>query len=166
MDRGSITGNFTYDGANQLAVQLRYGALPIPLKIVETRTIGPTLGKDSLDKSMIAGAIGAVLVMLFMALYYRLPGLIADLAIIIYAVITFALYRRRRRDGGPIRVPEGPGMRGSAGLSDIAPDGRAGLRQLVGVAVVRAVAERPSARHVAHVPMTRGSSQSACRSFR
>lgn len=88
-----ITGNFTYDTANQLAVQLRYGALPIPLKIVETRTIGPTLGKDSLDKSMIAGVIGAVLVMLFMALYYRLPGLIADLAIIIYAVITFALYR-------------------------------------------------------------------------
>jgi preprotein translocase subunit SecD len=91
--QGVITGSFTYDSANQLAVQLRYGALPVPLKIVETRTIGPTLGKDSLDKSMIAGAIGAVLVMLFMGLYYRLPGLIADLAIIIYAVITFALYR-------------------------------------------------------------------------
>jgi preprotein translocase subunit SecD len=91
--RGVVTGNFTYDSANQLAVQLRYGALPIPLKIVETRTVGPTLGKDSLDKSMVAGAIGAVLVMLFMALYYRLPGLIADLAIIIYAIITFALYR-------------------------------------------------------------------------
>lgn len=91
--QGVVTGNFTYDSANQLAVQLRYGALPIPLKIVETRTVGPTLGKDSLDKSMVAGAIGAVLVMLFMALYYRLPGLIADLAIIIYAIITFALYR-------------------------------------------------------------------------
>lgn len=91
--RGVITGSFTYESANQLAVQLRYGALPVPLKVVETRTIGPTLGKDSLDKSMVAGVIGAVIVMLFMALYYRLPGLIADLAIIIYAIITFALYR-------------------------------------------------------------------------
>ena len=91
--RGVITGSFTYDGANQLAVQLRYGALPVPLKVVETRTIGPTLGKDSLNKSMVAGLIGGLLVMLFMALYYRLPGLIADLAIIVYAIITFALYR-------------------------------------------------------------------------
>ncbi len=91
--KGEITGSFDYDKANQLAVQLRYGSLPIPLKVVETRTIGPSLGKDSLNKSLVAGLVGAILVMSFMALYYRLPGLIADLAIIIYAIITFALYR-------------------------------------------------------------------------
>ena len=88
-----ITGNFTYDEANQLAVQLRYGALPVPLKIVETRAVGPSLGQDSLQKSLVAGYIGAAIVMLFMALYYRAPGILADIAIVIYALITFALYR-------------------------------------------------------------------------
>jgi len=91
--KGRITGNFTLETANQLAVQLRYGSLPIPLKIVETRTVGPTLGQDSLRKSLLAGAIGFSIVILFMALYYRLPGLIADLAIIIYALITLAIFR-------------------------------------------------------------------------
>jgi preprotein translocase subunit SecD len=91
--KGIITGNFTRDSANQLAVQLRYGALPIPLKVVETRTVGPSLGQDSLRKSLIAGLVGFIIVVLFMALYYRLPGLVADLAIVIYALITFALYR-------------------------------------------------------------------------
>ncbi len=88
-----ISGSFDYDSANQLAVQLRYGALPIPLKVVETRTIGPSLGKDSLEKSLLAGYIGAGIVILFMLLYYRLPGLVADLALVVYALITFALYR-------------------------------------------------------------------------
>ena len=88
-----ITGNFTYDEANQLAVQLRYGALPVPLKVVETRTVGPSLGQDSLQKSLVAGYIGATIVMLFMALYYRVPGLLADIAILIYALVTFSLYR-------------------------------------------------------------------------
>jgi preprotein translocase subunit SecD len=88
-----ITGSFTYEEANQLAVQLRYGSLPVPLKIVETRTIGPSLGRDSLQKSMIAGIVGAILVMLFMGLYYRFPGLVADVVLIIYALVTFALYR-------------------------------------------------------------------------
>ena len=91
--KGRITGNFTLETANQLAVQLRYGSLPIPLKIVETRTVGPTLGQDLLRKSLLAGAIGFSIVILFMALYYRLPGLIADLAIIIYALITLAIFR-------------------------------------------------------------------------
>lgn len=90
---GVIEGNFTFEEANALAVQLRYGALPIPLRVIETRTIGPTLGQDSLQKSLIAGLIGLTIVMLFMALYYRVPGLVADLAILIYAVTTFALFR-------------------------------------------------------------------------
>ena len=91
--QGVITGQFTVDTANALAVQLRYGSLPIPLKVVETRTVGPTLGQDSLNKSMIAGAIGFSIVVLFMLLYYRLPGVIAAVAILIYALIAFALFR-------------------------------------------------------------------------
>jgi preprotein translocase subunit SecD len=91
--RASITGNFTLESANQLAVQLRFGALPIPLKVVETRQVGPSLGEDSLNKSLVAGAIGFTIVILFMSLYYRLPGLVAVLAILSYALITFALFR-------------------------------------------------------------------------
>jgi preprotein translocase subunit SecD len=91
--QGSISGNFTYESASNLAIQLRYGALPIPLKVVQTETIGPTLGEDSLDKSLVAGIIGMAVVMLFMALYYRLPGIIADIALILYAMVTYAIYR-------------------------------------------------------------------------
>ena len=91
--QGIISGQFTIDSANALAVQLRYGSLPIPLKIVETRTVGPTLGQDSLQKSLTAGIIGFIVVVLFMALYYRLPGVVADVAIVIYALIAFAIFR-------------------------------------------------------------------------
>ncbi len=90
---GVISGAFTLESANNLAVQLRYGSLPIPLKVVETRTIGPSLGQDSLDKSLVALLIGFIVVILFMAIYYRLPGIFADISIIIYAVITFAIFR-------------------------------------------------------------------------
>jgi preprotein translocase subunit SecD len=88
-----ISGNFTYEDANSLAIQLRYGALPVPLKVVESKTVGPTLGQDSLDKSTMAGIIGLGVVMTFMALYYRLPGVLADLALLVYATITFALFK-------------------------------------------------------------------------
>jgi len=91
--QGVIQGNFTIESANALAVQLRYGSLPIPLKIVETRTVGPTLGQDSLRKSLLAGIIGFSIVVLFMGLYYRLPGLVAIFAILVYALIAFALFR-------------------------------------------------------------------------
>ena len=89
---GTISGNFTQNSANQLALQLRYGSLPVPLKVVQSQEIGPTLGQDSVRKSAIAGVIGLLCVGLFMSLYYRLPGLIAVLALLIYAVITFALF--------------------------------------------------------------------------
>jgi preprotein translocase subunit SecD len=91
--QGLISGNFTVETANDLALQLRYGSLPIPLKVVEVRTIGPTLGLDSLQKSLRAGLIGFTVVILFMLLYYRLLGAVADVAIIIYALIAFALFR-------------------------------------------------------------------------
>lgn len=91
--QGSISGQFTYDSANALAIQLRYGSLPIPLKIVETRIIGPTLGEDSLQKSITAGLIGMLIVALFMIIYYRMPGIVAVLSILFYAVITFAIFK-------------------------------------------------------------------------
>ncbi len=91
--RGSITGNFTRETARNLSIQLQYGALPVPLKVVQTETIGPTLGEESLQKSLKAGIIGLVAVMLFMALYYRLPGVIADFALMMYALLTFAIYK-------------------------------------------------------------------------
>jgi preprotein translocase subunit SecD len=88
-----ITGNFTIEEANRLAVQLRYGALPVPLKVAESKTVGPTLGQDSLQRSLQAGVIGLVLVMAFMMLYYRLPGVIASIALLIYAILTFSLFK-------------------------------------------------------------------------
>lgn len=91
--QGEITGNFTQESANTFAVQLRYGSLPVPLKIVETRVIGPTLGEDSLQKSLLAGAIGMAIVILFMGIYYRLPGITADLSILLYAAILFAVFK-------------------------------------------------------------------------
>ncbi len=90
---GVIEGNFTIDSANALAVQLRYGSLPVPFKIVETRAVGATLGQDSVNKSVTAGAIGLLLVILFMGIYYRLPGVVADIALLIYAATTFALFK-------------------------------------------------------------------------
>ncbi|MBN2499885.1 MAG: protein translocase subunit SecD [Anaerolineales bacterium] len=91
---GSISSpNFTYETANELVVQLRSGSLPFALEIVESRTVGPSLGQDSLQKSLIAGVIGMVIVMLFMILYYRLPGVIAAIALIAYTAISYALFR-------------------------------------------------------------------------
>ena len=91
--QGQISGSFTADSANALAVQLRYGSLPIPLKVVETRVIGPTLGEDSLEKSLIAGAIGLTIVLLFMGIYYRLPGITANISILLFAVILYAVFK-------------------------------------------------------------------------
>ncbi|HEY5728744.1 MAG TPA: protein translocase subunit SecD [Anaerolineales bacterium] len=90
---GTITGNFSAEEANGLGVQLRYGSLPIPLKVVETRIIGPTLGEDSLQRSLIAGMIGFAIVILFMGIYYRLPGITANISILMYAVILFAIFK-------------------------------------------------------------------------
>ncbi len=89
----SIEGSFTYESANALAIQLRYGSLPIPLEEVETRVIGPTLGQDSLDKSLIAGLIGFCIITLFMIIYYRLPGFVAILSLLTYVLITLTVYK-------------------------------------------------------------------------
>lgn len=91
--QGQISGAFTAESANALAVQLRYGSLPVPLKVVETRIIGPTLGEDSLQKSLLAGAIGLTIVVLFMGIYYRLPGITADISILLFAAILYAVFK-------------------------------------------------------------------------
>lgn len=87
-----ITGRFTAQEANDLAIQLRGGALPVPVEIVENRTVGATLGRDSIQRSIYAGVGGLVFVLIFMVVYYRLPGLIADLALIIYSLLTWATF--------------------------------------------------------------------------
>ncbi|NET59636.1 MAG: protein translocase subunit SecD [Symploca sp. SIO2E6] len=87
-----ITGNYTAQSANEFAVQLRGGALPVPVEIVENRTVGATLGKDSIQRSVYAAIGGLILVLVFMVVYYRLPGLIADLSLIIYALLTIAVF--------------------------------------------------------------------------
>ncbi len=90
---GVIQGSFTLDSANALAIQLRYGSLPVPFVVAESRVVGPTLGSESLQKSLIALLIGLGIVMLFMGIYYRVPGLVADLAILIFAGITISVYK-------------------------------------------------------------------------
>ncbi len=89
---GVISGNFDLDSANRLALQLKYGSLPVPLRVAQQSEVGPTLGQDSIRRSEIAGIIGLAAVILFMILYYRLPGIVAAIALAFYAVITFALF--------------------------------------------------------------------------
>jgi preprotein translocase subunit SecD len=79
--RAQITGAFTTQEANDLAIVLRAGALPAPLKIIQDLTVGPSLGRDSIEKGIRATLFAGVLVVLFMAIYYRLSGLIADFAL-------------------------------------------------------------------------------------
>lgn len=87
--RAQISGNFAAQDASDLALVLRAGALPAPVVIEEERTVGPTLGRDSVKAGIRAGLLGAIFVFLFMAVYYRLAGLIADLALLIYVLVTF-----------------------------------------------------------------------------
>jgi protein-export membrane protein SecD len=92
-DQGVINGTFTQDEAQSLAVQMQYGALPVPLNVADTRTIGATLGADSVRSSIIAGLIGLVAVMIFMMAMYRVPGLLANVALICYVLFNLAIYK-------------------------------------------------------------------------
>jgi preprotein translocase subunit SecD len=87
-----IEGNFDLETARDLAIQLKGGALPLPVEVVENRTVGATLGKDSIQRSIYAAIGGLALVLIFMVAYYRLPGLIADIALMIYAILTLAAF--------------------------------------------------------------------------
>ncbi|MBI2485223.1 protein translocase subunit SecD [Candidatus Uhrbacteria bacterium] len=91
--RAVISGTFTVEEAKLLAQRLNAGALPVPVELLSQRTVGPTLGADSLDRSLKAGLIGFFLVALFMVLYYRLSGVIAIIALTIYALLNLAAYK-------------------------------------------------------------------------
>ncbi len=89
--QGQITGQFTYEEAKELAIVLRAGALPAPVKIIEETTIGPTLGKESIQKGIQASVAGLIVVMLFMAFYYRVSGIVADIALFMNMILLLAL---------------------------------------------------------------------------
>jgi len=85
--RAQITGSFSVQEASDLAIVLRAGALPAPIEIIEERTVGPTLGKDSIEKGIRAIIIGGLVVLIFMAIYYLIAGLIADFALILNMIL-------------------------------------------------------------------------------
>lgn len=88
--RAQITGNFTDDDARDLAIVLRAGALPAPVEIQEQRTVGPSLGSDSIHMGFISFMIGTVLVLIFMIMYYKLSGVLADLTLLLNLLIVMA----------------------------------------------------------------------------
>ncbi|MEA5390487.1 protein translocase subunit SecD [Cyanobium gracile UHCC 0139] len=88
----SITGNFSAEEARDLEVQLRGGSLPLPVKIVEVRTVGPSLGAENIRSSLVAGLSGLALVAVFMVVVYRLPGMVAVVALSLYALFNLAIY--------------------------------------------------------------------------
>ncbi|MCB8962588.1 MAG: protein translocase subunit SecD [Ardenticatenales bacterium] len=92
-DAGVINGQFTLEEARTLALQLRYGSLPVPLVLASTRQVGATLGEASVQNSIEAGTIGLAVVLLFMLVYYRLPGGLADVALLVYALLNLAVFK-------------------------------------------------------------------------
>ena len=92
VDRGVITG-LSYNEATSLSKQLNAGRLPVSLKILYDQTVSPLLGADFIDMSLKAGLIGIILVMLFMIIYYRLPGVLASLALIFYGALVLAIFK-------------------------------------------------------------------------
>jgi preprotein translocase subunit SecD len=88
-----ITGDFSLDEAKNLAIQLNAGALPVSVELVEQRTVGATLGAESVEKSIQAGLVGLVMVLLFMILTYGRFGVVASIALLIFGVLTLALYK-------------------------------------------------------------------------
>lgn len=88
-----ITGKFDIEEASNLKIQLNAGALPVEIKLVEERTVGATLGQESVKKSLFAGVIAILIVFLFMIIYYRLPGFVASLALVIYTMLLLAIFK-------------------------------------------------------------------------
>lgn len=88
-----ITGSFTVAEAQDLAKRLNAGALPVPITLISQQQVGATLGQDSLQRSFLAGVLGMILVVLFMVLYYRLPGVVASIALLIYTGIIIAIFK-------------------------------------------------------------------------
>jgi preprotein translocase subunit SecD len=88
-----ITGNFSIKQANELMTYLKAGSLPVPLEVIENRSVDASLGAESVKSSLFGGIIGIVAVMLFMGFFYRVPGLVANLALIIYGFIVLAVFK-------------------------------------------------------------------------
>lgn len=91
--RAQITGNFTLAEAKELVQRLNAGALPVPINLISQQSVGASLGEISLNRSLNAAIIGLIVVALFMIIYYRLPGLLAVFALIVYAVIVLAMFK-------------------------------------------------------------------------
>ena len=88
---GQISGSFTVQAANDLAILMRAGALPAPLTVIEQRTVGPGLGQDSIEKGELAAYVGSILVIVFMLLTYRLFGVFANIAVAINVAMIFGI---------------------------------------------------------------------------
>lgn len=88
-----ISGNFDAKSANELMIVLRAGSLPVPLEVVENRSVDASLGAESVRQSLIAGAVGYLLVIVFMVGYYRIPGAVACVALVIYSFIVAAIFK-------------------------------------------------------------------------
>jgi preprotein translocase subunit SecD len=93
IDQSGVIEGLSRDEVQSLVIVLKSGRLQVPLDLIETRTVGPTLGQDSINKSLIAGAIGLAAVAFFMIIFYRLPGVLAVLALGVYTALTFALFK-------------------------------------------------------------------------
>ena len=96
--RAQITGTFTMQEANDLAIVLRAGALPAPLKIIQDLTVGPSLGKDSIEKGVQATLFAGAMVVVFMIVYYRLSGVIADFALVLNLICLIGSLSALNRD--------------------------------------------------------------------
>ena len=91
--RSQITGSFTRESAQTLAIQLQSGRLPVPLTLIQESEVDALLGSKSLEMSLMAGSIGLLLIILFMIVYYRLSGLVASISLIFYGVVVLAIFK-------------------------------------------------------------------------
>jgi len=91
--RAQITGRFTVEEAKELARNLNAGALPLPIKLISQQSVGPTLGRVSLDQSLRAGFLGFLAIIIFMVLFYRLPGILAGLTLAIYVALALSIFK-------------------------------------------------------------------------
>lgn len=91
--KGIITGDFSLEQAKQLSISINSGALPVSIKLVEQRSIGPSLGAEHIRKSLVAGIVGLIGVMLFMVLYYGRLGIIAAVGLLLYGLVSFAIFK-------------------------------------------------------------------------
>lgn len=91
--KAQITGRFTIEEAKELARNLNAGALPVPIKLISQQSVGPTLGKVSLEQSLRAGFLGFLIIIIFMTFFYRLPGILASLALVIYVILVLTIFK-------------------------------------------------------------------------